>query len=117
MALSNDDSPVYIRLRSTVAAAILRGEFRAGDQLPSVRALAAEHGANPLTVAKAYQSFQDDGYVEVRRGVGMFVLPGAAERLRVAERDRFVNDQWPRIAKHIALLGLDTADLIERERA
>ena len=117
MALSNDDSPVYIRLRSTVAAAILRGEFRAGDQLPSVRALAAEHGANPLTVAKAYQSFQDDGYVEVRRGVGMFVLADAAERLRVAERDRFMNDHWPRIASYIDLLGLDASDLLKSERA
>jgi len=117
MALSTDDSPVYIRLRGTVAAGILRGDYRAGDQLPSVRALAAEHGANPLTVAKAYQSFQDDGYVEVRRGVGMFVLPGAAERLRLAERDRFVTQQWPRIAAYIELLGLDAADLLERERA
>jgi len=116
-ALSNEDSPVYIRLRGTIAAAILRGEYRAGDQLPSVRALAAEHGANPLTVAKAYQSFQDDGYVEVRRGVGMFVLPGAAEQLRGAERERFVTHTWPRVAEHIALLGLDTADLLERERA
>ena len=82
-----------------------------------MRALAAEHGANPLTVAKAYQSFQDDGYVEVRRGVGMFVLPGAAEKLRAAERDRFVTDHWPRITEHIDLLGLDAADLLERERA
>mgnify|MGYP002650062611 CR=1 FL=1 len=55
----------------------------------AVRAFAAEQGANPLTVAKAYQSFQDDGLVEVRRGVGMFVLPGAVEKLRVAERERF----------------------------
>ncbi|MBN8809016.1 MAG: GntR family transcriptional regulator [Sphingomonas sp.] len=117
MALSNDDSPVYIRLRGTIAAGILRGEYRTGDQLPSVRALAAEHGANPLTVAKAYQSFQDDGYVEVRRGVGMFVLPGAADRLRVAERTRFVNEHWPRIAEYIDLLGLDVGDLMERERA
>src|SRR6185312_2486087 len=99
-ALEHEDSPVYLKLRATISAAILRGDYRAGDQLPSVRALAAEHGANPLTVAKAYQSFQDDGYVEVRRGVGMFVLPGAAEKLRMAERDRFVNDQWPRIAEH-----------------
>src|SRR4051812_33850444 len=117
MALSNDDSPVYIRLRGTISAAILRGEYRAGDQLPSVRALAAEHGANPLTVAKAYQSFQDDGYVEVRRGVGMFVLPGAAEKLRVAERDLFLQDSWPRISAHIKLLGLDADDLLEREGA
>lgn len=116
-ALSSDDSPVYIRLRGTIAAGILRGDFRAGDQLPSVRALAAEHGANPLTVAKAYQSFQDEGYVEVRRGVGMFVLPGAAERLRVSEREAFVTQQWPRIRAHIDLLGLDTAALLDRERA
>ena len=115
--LGDGDSPVYLRLRATVAAAILRGQYRAGDQLPSVRALAAEHGANPLTVAKAYQSFQDDGYVEVRRGVGMFVLPGAAERLRVAERDRFVTGHWPRIRDYIELLGLDAADLLEAERA
>ena|SRR5258706_5545731 len=116
-ALNSDDSPVYIKLRGTISAAILRGEFRAGDQLPSVRALAAEHGANPLTVAKAYQSFQDDGYVEVRRGVGMFVLPGAAEKLRIAERSHFINNSWPRIREHIKLLGLNAAELLERERA
>ena len=111
------ESPVYLRLRGTIAAAILRGDFQAGDQLPSVRALAAEHGANPLTVAKAYQSFQDDGYVEVRRGVGMFVLPGAVERLRVTERERFVTTQWPRIRGYIDLLGLDAGDLLERSEA
>ena len=113
-ALEHEDSPVYLKLRAIIAAAILRGQYRAGDQLPSVRALAAEHGANPLTVAKAYQSFQDDGYVEVRRGVGMFVLPGAAERLRVAERENFVRTQWPRIRGHIALLGLNVSELLER---
>ena len=111
------DSPVYLRLRGTIAAGILREDYRTGDQLPSVRALAAEHGANPLTVAKAYQSFQDDGYVEVRRGVGMFVLPGAAERLRVAERERFVTSHWPRIRGYIELLGLDAAELLAHEKA
>ena len=113
-SLSGEDSPVYLRLRGTIVAAILRGDYRAGDQLPSVRALAAEHGANPLTVAKAYQSFQDGGYVEVRRGVGMFVLADAAERLRVSEREHFIASQWPRIRGYIALLGLDAADLLER---
>lgn len=116
-ALNSEDSPVYIRLRQTIAAAVLRGDFRAGDQLPSVRALAAEHGANPLTVAKAYQRFQDDGYVEVRRGVGMFVLPGAAEKLRAAERTHFVTTMWPKIREHIGLLGLNAAELLEDEPA
>lgn len=115
-AIDHEDTPVYLRLRALVAAAILRGEYHAGDQLPSVRAFAAEHGANPLTVAKAYQTFQDDGYVEVRRGVGMFVLPGAVERLRMAERDRFLTGHWPRIRAQIDLLGLDAHTLLD-ERA
>lgn len=116
-ALEHEDSPVYLKLRAIIATAILKGQYRAGDQLPSVRALAAEHGANPLTVAKAYQSFQDDGYVEVRRGVGMFVLPGAVDRLRVAERDRFLNGFWPRVREHITLLGLDPQELLDNEIA
>ena len=116
-ALEHEDGPVYLKLRATIAAAILRGEYRAGDQLPSVRAFAADQGANPLTVAKAYQSFQDDGYVEVRRGVGMFVLPGAVDRLRVAERERFLTGMWPRVRDYITLLGLEPADLLDRELA
>lgn len=112
-AIDHEDTPVYLRLRALIAAAILRGDYRAGDQLPSVRAFAAEHGANPLTVAKAYQTFQDDAYVEVRRGVGMFVLPGAVDRLRVAERERFLSGHWPRIRDHVALLGINLHDLVE----
>ena len=78
----SDERPVYLRLRDVIAAAILDGVYGDGDPLPSVRSLAAEHGANPLTVAKAYQTFQDEELVVVKRGVGMFVAPGAARRLR-----------------------------------
>ena len=55
--------------------------------LPSVRALAADEVANPLTVAKAYQGLQTEGLVIVRRGVGLFVAPGARARLRTSERE------------------------------
>ena len=70
------EKPVYVRLRETIADAILMGKFVDGDPLPSVRALAAEEQANPLTVAKAYQGFQDEGLIVVKRGVGMFVEVG-----------------------------------------
>ena len=115
--MHGEDTPVYLRLRAMISAMILDGDYAEGDQLPSVRSFAAEHGANPLTVAKAYQSFQDDDYVEVRRGVGMFVLPGAVERLRVAERERFLTGYWPRVKDHITLLGLDVNELLGRELA
>jgi GntR family transcriptional regulator len=110
----SDDRPVYMRLRDHIAAMILDGKVRDGDPLPSVRSLAAEYGANPLTVAKAYQGFQDEGFVTVRRGVGMFVAEGAAERLRTAERRQFLEERWPAIAAQMRRLGLDAEDLIER---
>ena len=111
------DKPVYIRLRETIADAILAGKYGDGDPLPSVRALAAEEQANPLTVAKAYQGFQDEGLIVVTRGVGMFVASGARARLRDSERSRFVSEEWPQIRARMKRLGIDAAQLLDRERA
>ena len=83
---SSPDKPVYVRLREIISERIIEGQYKDGDPLPSVRAFAAEQGANPLTVAKAYQGFQDEGLIVVRRGVGMFVAQGARLRLGDAER-------------------------------
>ena len=109
----DQSKPVYQRLRDVIAAGILDGDYREGDMLPSVRALAAEHGANPLTVAKAYQSFQDEGLVAVRRGVGMFVAPGAAESLRTRLREEFLTQVWPPVAAQMRRLNIDPATLID----
>lgn len=111
------EKPVYVRLRETIADAILAGKYTDGDPLPSVRALAAEEQANPLTVAKAYQGFQDEGLVIVRRGVGMFVAPGARAKLGASERNRFLKEEWPEIVARMSRLGIEPAELLERERA
>ena len=115
--MSTEERPVYLRLRDMIAAMILEGKVREGDPLPSVRSLAADYGANPLTVAKAYQTFQDEGLVTVRRGVGMFVAAGAAEKLLRTERREFLEQRWPAIAAQIRRLGLDVEDLLERSTA
>jgi len=111
------EKPVYVRLRETIADAILAGKYGDGDALPSVRALAAEEQANPLTVAKAYQGFQDEGLIVVKRGVGMFVAPGARGRLSESERNRFLKEEWPLIRARMDRLGVDPAELLDRERA
>src|ERR1041384_8317021 len=107
------DKPVYVRLRETIADAILAGTYGDGDPLPSVRILAAEQQANPLTVAKAYQGFQDEGLIVVRRGVGMFVAPGARARLSESERTRFIKEEWPEVRARMRRLGIDPAQLLE----
>jgi GntR family transcriptional regulator len=111
------EKPVYVRLRETIADAILSGKYRDGDPLPSVRALAAEQQANPLTVAKAYQGFQDEGLVTVRRGVGLFVAPGARARLRDGERRRFLEEEWPAVRERMNRLGISPSELMDRESA
>ncbi|KZY55388.1 GntR family transcriptional regulator [Erythrobacter sp. HI0063] len=110
--MKSQSKPVYLKLRDLIAAAILDGRYAEGAMLPSVRALAAEQGANPLTVAKAYQQFQTDGLVEVQRGVGMYVVEGATERLKASERRQFVEEEWPAIRERIDRLGLDAEDLL-----
>lgn len=104
--------PIYLKLRDQIAGGIIDGTYPEGGLLPSVRAFAAQQGANPLTVAKAYQQFQLDGLVEVLRGVGMVVAPGAAARLRALERQAFLVEEWPEIRARMDLLGITPADLL-----
>jgi len=110
--MSNPGRPVYLKLRDLIAAAIIDGTYAEGARLPSVRALAAEQGANPLTVAKAYQQFQLDGLVTVQRGVGMLVADGAAAKLRSAERERFFAEEWPAIRARMARLGIAPGEVL-----
>lgn len=111
--MTQQGRPVYLKLRDLVAAAIIEGRYPEGQMLPSVRALAAEQGANPLTVAKAYQQFQIDGLVEVQRGVGMYVARGAAEKLRRSERARFLEEEWPDLRERMRRLGIAPEDLLK----
>ncbi len=113
--MNNANKPVYLKLRDIIAESILDGDYREGDMLPSVRVFAAEQGANPLTVAKAYQGFQEDGLVTVKRGVGMFVAPGAKNRLRSAQRDDFIKNVWPPVERQMKRLDLSIDELLKSE--
>lgn len=107
----DDNQPIYWQLREKTVAAILDGTLAENEPLPSVRQVAVDFQVNPLTVSKAYQSLVEDELVEKRRGVGMFVCEGARKRLLASERERFINEEWPRLAARLEQLGLDIEDL------
>ena len=111
----NEDQPIYRQLRDRVVAMILEGVLGDGDALPSVRNVAAEYRLNPLTVLKGYQELVDEGLVEKKRGRGMFVNEGARVQLLKAERERFLDKEWPLITATIERLGLDAAELLEAD--
>lgn len=108
----NDHTPIYIQLRQRVVAMILDQSLQHGDALPSVRQVSAEFQLNPITVSKAYQQLADEGIVEKRRGMGMYVLDGARQTLLARERQRFLTEEWPALTRRLALLGFDLAELI-----
>ncbi|WP_017672324.1 GntR family transcriptional regulator [Blastomonas sp. AAP53] len=115
--MADNSKPVYLKLRDIIAASILDGVYAEGDMLPSVRAFAAEQQANPLTVAKAYQMFQDQGLVEVQRGVGMYVASGAVDKLRSMEREDFLQHVWPPVLLQMRRIGLSPGTLLADEKA
>lgn len=105
------DRPIYLQIRDIIVARIIEREGTDGDQLPSVRALAAELTVNPLTVAKAYQELQAAGLVAARKGVGLYVETGARLALLRTERAAFLREEWPRTRARIERLGLTPQDL------
>jgi GntR family transcriptional regulator len=108
----NDSQPIYRQLRDRVVAMILDGVLKEGDPLPSVRNVAAEYRVNPLTVLKGYQQLVDEGLVESRRGLGMFINAGARNLLLQGERQKFLAEEWPRIQETIQRLGLRAEELL-----
>jgi GntR family transcriptional regulator len=107
----NDSQPIYRQLRDRGVHMILDGVLKEGDPLPSVRNVAAEFRVNPLTVLKAYQQLVDEQLVEMKRGLGMFVKPGARDLLLKGERQKFLAEEWPRVAEKIQRLGLAQKEL------
>ena len=108
----NDSQPIYRQIRGRVVAMILDGLLLEGEPLPSVRTVAAENRVNPLTVLKSYQDLVDQGIVESRRGRGMFINTGARDLLLRAERQKFLEEEWPHLQATIHRLGLTATDLL-----
>jgi GntR family transcriptional regulator len=113
----NDIEPIYWQLKERTVAMILDGTLAEGDALPSVRTVASELQLNPITVSKSYQALVDEGLVEKRRGLGMFVCEGARRKLLDSERQKFLQQEWPATLKRIRQLRLDIGELLKKAAA
>ncbi len=108
-----DDQPIYRQLTERIFALILNGHLKEGEAIPSVRQVASDYQINHLTVAKAYQELVDQGLIEKRRGLGMFVLPGARQRALTEQRQRFLQQELPRLLDMARQLGIEKTELID----
>ncbi len=103
--------PIYQQLADLLTARLLDGEPPEGQAMPSVRALAGHYLLNPLTVNRALQALGDAGLLENRRGLGLYVIEGARERLKAAERARFLTTEWPPLRQRLRRLGISAHQL------
>lgn len=103
---------VYVQIENHIQFAIASGKLRPNDQLPSVRELSERLGVNPNTVAKAYRDLEVMGLLYTRRGMGVFIVPGAEAKCRDKTRARLV-DRLHTVAAEAKAAGMDAKEIAE----
>jgi DNA-binding transcriptional regulator YhcF (GntR family) len=102
----SEDKPIWRQIYELIAMRILSGEWMECERIVSVRELAAEVGVNPNTVMRSYEKLDADGIIFNRRGIGYFVADGAKEHIKQLERQKFIDEELPKLRERLALLGL-----------
>lgn len=83
IVISNSSSvPIYEQIRNTIIEQIMSGELAENEALPSIRALALDIKISVMTIKKAYDELEKEGYIISRQGKGTFVAPQNVERLK-----------------------------------
>jgi GntR family transcriptional regulator len=117
MAGLDEGVPLFAQVAEHLAAEIADGGLAEGGRVPSSNELAAYYRINPATAAKGINVLTDDGLLEKRRGVGMFVAAGARRRLLADRRRQFAERFVGPTVAEAARLGIGAGDLVEMIRA
>jgi DNA-binding transcriptional regulator YhcF (GntR family) len=112
MAGLGDGAPLFTQVAERLAAEIADGGLAEGERVPSTNELAAFYRINPATAAKGINVLADDGLLEKRRGIGMFVAAGARRRLLAGRRAEFTKRFLEPLLGEASRLGIDTDELI-----
>jgi GntR family transcriptional regulator len=112
MAGLDEGAPLFVQIAERLADEIADGGLAEGAQVPSTNELAAYYRINPATAAKGISMLTDEGLLEKRRGIGMFVAVGARDRLLADRRKRFAERYVEPLVAEAARLGMDANDLV-----
>ena len=112
MASLDEGTPLFVQIADQLADDIVDGVLTEGERAPSTNELAAFYRINPATAAKGISMLTDEGLLEKRRGIGMFVAVGARDRLLADRRKRFAERYVEPLVAEAARLGMDANDLV-----
>ena len=109
----NDQALIYQQIAQLLEDSILRGEYAEDSQVPSTNELARAFNINPATAAKGINRLVDEGLLYKRRGIGMFVAPGALEQLRTQRRQAFARQQVRALVREAKRLDITQEQLLK----
>jgi GntR family transcriptional regulator len=112
VSVLDEGAPIFSQIAERLTEEIAEGALAEGERVPSTNELAAFYRINPATAAKGLNVLIDDGLLEKRRGIGMFVAAGARERLLEARRKRFVERYVDPMVAEATRLGIDADALV-----
>jgi GntR family transcriptional regulator len=112
MAGLDEGTPLFAQIAERLAEEIADGGLAEGERVPSMNELAAFYRINPATAAKGLNLLADDGLLEKRRGIGMFVASGARKRLLAQRRDQFASRYVEPLLAEAARLGIGPDELV-----
>ena len=112
MAGLDEGTPLFAQIAERLAEEIADGGLAEGERVPSMNELAAFYRINPATAAKGLNLLADDGLLEKRRGIGMFVAPGARKQLLARRRDEFASRYVGPLLTEAARLGIGADELV-----
>jgi GntR family transcriptional regulator len=111
MAGLEEGAPLFVQVAGRLADQIADGTLPEGERVPSTNELSAYYRINPATAAKGISMLADDGLVEKRRGIGMFVAAGARARLLAERRKRFAECYVEPLVAEAGRLGIGADEL------
>jgi GntR family transcriptional regulator len=112
----DDRSPIYQQIADQIRTDVLRGALKEDEQVMSTNQYAAMFRINPATAAKGFQELVDEGTLYKRRGVGMFVTPGAREELRARRRATFFAEVVDPMVAEARAIGIPLSDVVDHLR-
>ncbi len=107
----DDGRPIFLQIAELLENSIIDGALAEEEQVPSTNELAAFHRINPATAAKGVNQLVDDGILYKKRGIGMFVAPGARTKLRERRRQEFANQYVHPLLAEARKLGIRADEL------
>ena len=108
----DENSPIFFQVAERLSDEIADGELAEGERVPSANELAAFYRINPATAAKGINLLAEDGLLEKRRGIGMFVAAGARALLLEERRKQFADRYIDPLVTESRRLGIGSDELL-----